>query len=43
MIHPNWQGGGWGTKITKYRIEQIKQTTAHNNKPTYVSAHLEIL
>lgn len=29
MIHPNWQGSGWGTKITKYRIEQIKQTTAH--------------
>jgi N-acetylglutamate synthase-like GNAT family acetyltransferase len=29
MIHPSWQGSGWGTKITKYRIEQIKQTTAY--------------
>lgn len=28
MVHPNWQSKGWGTKLTQYRIEKIKQTTA---------------
>lgn len=28
MIHPDFHGQGWGTKLTQYRIARIKETDA---------------